>query len=548
MNKALVALLLCVGLSVGCGVKEESRTLESVPGELIVKVDKPYGNRVMSEIASLLGTQVLDIKEFKTDSSLFKLKLNGTSKVEVVQQELAKIQGVQSSTLNYIVRALGTPDDPSLGKLWGLKNTGQADSAGQVGFPGADINITPLWEKGITGSKEVVVAVIDTGVDWEHPDLKENIYVNPGEIPGNNVDDDKNGFVDDIHGWNFSGKNANSSDDNGHGTHCSGTIGGVGNNGVGIVGVNWQVRIMPLKFLSAEGSGTTEDAIEAINYATMMKVDVMSNSWGGGGAEANLEDAIKKAGLAGITFVAAAGNDSSNNDTVGNYPSNYNLPNVIAVAATDNRDKLASFSNWGKTKVHVAAPGVKIYSSTPAGNYASYSGTSMATPHVAGIVALMKSVDASLSPLEIRNRLIKTSKRIGSLKTKSQSKGRVDACAAVENRPPTVDEPNENDWTVEEKVIESAHPYALSKVYSFNLKVDGAKFIRVKFNKVDTETKYDKVEIIDPKDGSVLEELSGKHTDYVTDYVEGSELLIKLTSDNSVPGWGFKVSEVHTIK
>jgi subtilisin family serine protease len=200
-----------------------------------------------------------------------------------------------------------------------LVNTGQKDSdaaGGKEGTPGSDIHVAPLWQRGVTGSRDIVVAVIDTGMDRTHPDLMPNLYVNPGEagaLANNGVDDDGNGFVDDVSGWNFYAKNNNSNDDNRHGSHCSGTIGAAGNNGVGVVGVNWNVSLLPVKFLSGSGSGSTEGAVNAVNYATRMKVNVMSNSWGGGAPSQALKEAIEKANQAGILFVAAAGNDGSNN-------------------------------------------------------------------------------------------------------------------------------------------------------------------------------------------------------------------------------------------
>ena len=218
-------------------------------------------------------------------------------------------------------------------------------------------------------SANVLVGVIDTGVDYNHPDLAANIWTNPGEIAGNGIDDDGNGYIDDVHGYDFVNNDGDPMDDNGHGTHFSGTIGGVGNNGIGVAGVNWNVKIMALKFLDSGGSGSTANAVAGVQYATMMGVDVTSNSWGGGGFSQALYDAIDAAGAANIAFVAAAGNNGANNDTSPAYPAAYDLPNIISVAATDDNDELASFSNYGAASVDLGAPGVDILSTLPGNQY-----------------------------------------------------------------------------------------------------------------------------------------------------------------------------------
>ncbi len=267
-----------------------------------------------------------------------------------------------------VVRELQVePDDQNAWMLWGLDNTGQTG-----GTSDADIDAPEAWAIS-TGSSSTVVAVIDSGVDYNHVDLAANIWTNPGEIARNGIDDDGNGFVDDVHGYDFYSDDGDPMDDNGHGTHCSGTIAGVGNNGIGVAGVNWSSSIMALKFLSAGGSGYTSDAIRAVNYATMMRttynvnVRVTSNSWGGGGYSAAMDSAILASGSAGILFVAAAGNDSTNNDVSPHFPSNYDQASILSVAATDHNDALASFSNYGATTVHLGAPDSRSTARSPAG-------------------------------------------------------------------------------------------------------------------------------------------------------------------------------------
>lgn len=253
------------------------------------------------------------------------------------------------------------------------------------------ISMESAWEHGV-GSKNVVVAVTDTGVDYTHPDLAQNIWVNADEIPDNGIDDDGNGYIDDRHGIDTYHNDSDPMDDHGHGTHCAGTIGGKGDNQLGVAGVNWNVSIMPLKFLGAGGGGSTLDAITLIDYAVNNGADVINASWGGYFASQALKEAIMRARDAGVIFVAAAGNSASNNDGRPHYPSNYALSNVISVAATDENDNLTYFSNYGPTTVHVAAPGMSILSTYPGGSYRFLSGTSMAAPHVAGLAGLLRSI------------------------------------------------------------------------------------------------------------------------------------------------------------
>jgi subtilisin family serine protease len=294
-----------------------------------------------------------------------------------------------------------TPNDARFDELWGMHNTGQTG-----GTPDADINAPEAWD--ITRGRETpIVAVIDTGVDYLHEDLADNMWVNTGEIPGNGVDDDGNGFMDDVYGYDFFNGDGDPMDDDDHGTHVAGTIGAVGNNNLGVAGVSWDVRIMALKFISGFG-GSTEDAISCIEYAVLMDADIMSNSWGGEGFSQALKDAIDAAGAAGIAFVAASGNSATDNDTVPHYPSNFESANIISVMSTDHNDLRSGFSTWGLTTVDLAAPGSDILSCKRGGGYVSFSGTSMATPHVSGACALMLSVNPTLSVSDIRNALMST--------------------------------------------------------------------------------------------------------------------------------------------
>lgn len=325
------------------------------------------------------------------------------------------------------------PKDTSFKKQWGMKNDGKNGSVFSSGLAGEDINVLRAWS--ITkGSKDIKIAVIDTGVDYTHPDLKAQMDVNPAELKGKaGVDDDNNGYVDDIYGYDFANKDGDPQDGHGHGTHCAGVI-GASHNSAGVAGVMADVKIVGIKFLSDAGSGETIDAIAAIDYAIKRGVQVMSNSWGGGDKEQSLEDAIKSAEAAGITFVAAAGNESANNDSTASYPANYEVSNVISVGSYTSAGAKSSFSNYGLTSVHVTAPGSGILSTYKKGGYTSMSGTSMATPHIAGVVGLLLSKEPTLTPAQIRERLIKTSVKTSKLSTASFSGGRVDVYQALSNK------------------------------------------------------------------------------------------------------------------
>jgi len=343
-----------------------------------------------------------------------------------------RTRGVAAIEPDFAIAPTNLPSDPSFGSLWGLRNIGKSG-----GVAGADIRAETAWNI-TTGSRDVVVAVIDTGVDYRHSDLASNIWTNPREIAGDGLDNDRNGFIDDVRGYDFANGDADPMDDNGHGTHVAGTIGAVGNNGIGVTGVAWQVSIMPLKFLTRAGSGSTSNALAAINYATRMRRDfgvnivATNNSWGGGGFSAILRDAIDAGGRAGILFVAAAGNSGANIDITPQYPAAYPGTSIISVAATARDNSLAGFSNHGVVNVDVAAPGAAIYSTIPGNAYATYSGTSMATPHVAGTVALLAAAYPSAGAAQIRSAILAGVTPVVGLAGRVASGGLLNAAAAVD--------------------------------------------------------------------------------------------------------------------
>ncbi|PYU30691.1 MAG: peptidase S8, partial [Acidobacteria bacterium] len=374
------------------------------------------------------------------------LRLHSSRKnVATLVSELSARSDVEYAEPNYIVHTTAIPNDPRFGELWGLQNTGQT-IRGFPGIPGADISATAAWDIS-TGSRANVVAVIDTGIDYRHPDLAANIWSAPAAftvtIGGQSIT-----CPAGSHGFNAITLVCDPLDDNDHGSHLSGTIGAVGNNGTGVVGVNWTASIMGSKFLDATGTGTTADAINAIEFAVQTKaafaatsganVRVLSNSWGGGAFSQALLDEINRANANDMLFVAAAGNDHSNNDVVPHYPSGYNAPNVVAVAATDNTDALPGFSNFGSSSVHLGAPGVDILSTTRNNTYSYFSGTSVATPHVSGAALLVLS-KCALDTASLKTLLLNNVDPIPSLSGMTVTGGRLNvnkairACAAPAN-------------------------------------------------------------------------------------------------------------------
>lgn len=360
------------------------------------------------------GTQV---ETFTSLPGLAVLSLDRTgASADLLVRQLRKDPRVEYAELDSVwhVDQVGrfraeTPNDARYDEQWGLENTGQPVNGHPAGTSGVDIDAPTAWTHG-HGSEEVVVAVIDSGVEYDHEDLAANMWVNAGEVPGNGIDDDNNGVVDDVHGFNAINNSGDPADDIGHGTHVAGIIGAEGDNGRGVVGVNWKTRVMALKFLGPTGGGSTSDAIACIDYILKMKargvnVRVVNCSWGSTGRSQALEDAIVRAVRQGVLFVCASGNSSEDTDRVPHFPSSYETDGVISVAALAPNDTLANFSNWGAGSVDIAAPGVDILSTLPDG-YGFASGTSMASPFVAGVAALVASENPKMSVADIRKRVL----------------------------------------------------------------------------------------------------------------------------------------------
>jgi thermitase len=385
------------------------RFREGVSPERIRVLTSRLNDRVEDEIEAVEGLYAVDDLD---DASAEAVAAQYGLMTEVLYAEVNAVIETPPLASRDVVREFspeldGGPNDPLLPEQWALVNRGQRE-----GKERADISALAAWAKS-QGSEEVVVAVLDSGVDYAHPDLIENMWTRPDNLAA--YFDDETGEFDDFNGFSALASERDPVDENGHGTHCAGIVGARGNNNLGVAGVNWNVRIMPLKFMGRGGFGTTKDAIEAINYAVARRKDgvnvrVINASWGSRSKSKALEDSIRAAGEAGILFVAAAGNDGSDVSRRPHYPSGYDLPNVLSVAAMNRRDELASFSNYGAKSVHLAAPGHEILSTWLGEAYEEHSGTSIR---------------------ELRARLLDTADKLDALKGKVSSGGRVNAARAV---------------------------------------------------------------------------------------------------------------------
>ena len=417
----------------------ESKMLKSlgeyVPGEVLVKFKPQARLSALSEyqdrhtLSSIQAFSTIGVEHLKLPEGL-----DVVSAVKMMQSD----PNVEYVEPNYIYKITANPNDPYFGLLWGLNNTGQ-NVNGTVGKAGADIDAVQAWDK-TTGTPNVIVAVIDSGVLTSHPDLAANIWVNPGEIPGNGIDDDLNGFIDDVNGWDFVFNDSTPDDENGHGTHVAGTIAAVGNNKIGVTGVSWNAKIMVLRAFDKDGFGTVAAEINSIMYASSKGAHVINCSWGGPGFSQSLKDAIDASPAVVVCASGNGGNDSigDNNDSIPHYPSGYSSANIIAVAATDQGDELAYFSNYGPTTVDVAAPGVNILSTWNDGDYQYLQGTSMSTPHVSGLAALLWGYSGSsasqnrlLAAGDIISRIRSTVDPLPSLSGLIASGGRINADKAL---------------------------------------------------------------------------------------------------------------------
>lgn len=402
----------------------ENPDLDRIPNQILVRFSTSDA-QLTSAARTLVNGHL--IRTLKGVDGLEHLEVNFPLERALVM--LNALPFVEYAEPDYVVRPIAVPNDQFVGLQWGVNNTGQ-DIRGVLGTSDADIDGYEAWDVR-TSASNVVVAVIDSGTQWSHPDLDDNIWSNADEIAGNGVDDDGNGYVDDIRGWDFYNNDNNPDDAEGHGTHVAGTVGAEGNNGIGVAGVAWDVQIMPLRFIGPFG-GSTSDAIAALNYAVDNGARISNNSWGGGGFSNAMRDAISNAAANNHLFIAAAGNDGVNTDNSPHYPSSYSNENIISVAATDNRDRIAGFSNYGVNSVDLGAPGVDIASCYTGSGYVWNSGTSMASPHVAGAAAVLLAENPSWSNTQLRDRILDTVRPTSAMSGTTATGGVLNLEAAIE--------------------------------------------------------------------------------------------------------------------
>ncbi len=496
----------------------------SIPGEYVVKLSS------LGRLAFQAGWSGFSVKEEITPNILLvRGDISLTSPfVELVEP-------------NYLFWASDAVNDPGFSQSWGMKNVGQLDPRGTKGVAGVDVKATGAWEIS-RGSPEVVVAVIDTGVDFSHPDLAHAAWVNEPEARGKpGVDDDGNGYVDDVNGWDFLANSPAAIDDHGHGTHVAGVIAAQGQNGVGIAGMAWNTKIMALKFLGANGGGSLDEAIKAILYASKMGAVITNNSWGGGGYSQILRETIEEAGRKGSLFVAAAGNSGESSDEVPEYPAAYDSPFIVSVASIDNRGRLSNFSNYGLQAVDIGAPGQNILSTLPGGKMESWSGTSMAAPFVAGAAALVAAHLPGTGPLDWKARLLTTASPLVSLRGKVVSGGYLNAQAALTGEITREDPNDPGHWEMRPLSLASASPYAPNTDQIFEVRIPGARQISLDIEQFQTEMGYDRVVFYDGS-GNQIGMWTGERSRGWSPLAEGDIIRLRFVSDHRVEASGFRVS------
>ncbi len=424
---------------------------ESVPGEYVVKFkDSPLVGQLLKRPTVFSERLGASVRGYIGSAHAALVKRASIETQESAIQVLSQDPLIEYVEPNYVYRMAKQPSQTMYGEHWGLRNAGGNKGEAQdfdslppgKGTP-VDIQAEAVWDM-TTGSKKVLVLVVDSGIDYRHPNLIENIWTNPGESgrdptgrdkSSNGIDDDSNGYVDDLHGMSVTDKRLGGDpmDTLGHGTHCAGIIGAYSSDHRGIAGVNWSIQIASARYLGTI-SGDLAGAIRAVNYAIAIKAKIINASWGGNDFSRLLRETLLRANEAGVLMVAAAGNYSRDNDTYPFYPASYSLENIISVAAVNSDGELAQFSNYGKKTVHLGAPGVDIWSTVPGGSWDLKSGTSMAAPFVTGVAALVLSALPQpdlMTPGELKEVILSTVRPFDSLSEKVSTGGGLNAPDAV---------------------------------------------------------------------------------------------------------------------
>lgn len=545
---SVLTVVLLTSCSYFSGHKSKPTSHSVVQGMVVLKFAQGADEKTIKANLSAFASHEL-IDEIHKIYLVKDASLNGRE--HTVADELSRSSGVEFAEPNFIVtnrqHNVLPPQDPLWLSLWAFKNYGQDVPGGIEGVEGADIGALDAWSIH-KGDKSVVVAVLDTGIDYTHPDLVENIWVNQKEKGGTpGIDDDGNGYVDDIHGWDAvsDGRNAphygqvgdpDPMDDNSHGTHVSGTIGARGGNGKGVVGVNWNVSLMGVKFLDENGSGSSIDEYRALRYILSNPVDVVNGSYGGGDKSKLIEMALKEGLNKGILFVFAAGNDSSNNDLKPQYPASYELDNIISVAATDSRDRIAGFSNFGQKSVHIAAPGVSILSTIPTNQnstampYDSYDGTSMAAPHVSGAAALLIAAQPSLrkNPRLIKEKLLNSVEFKPHLAALVSSGGRLSVVRALKGLEDSRPDLSGQWQSMVYPIVTPAYPREKLDNH-WKIEVPEAKALRIHIQFAEVESSFDSATIFDGQYRFVMP-ISGHLVDDWTPVILGSSAYLKFSN------------------
>lgn len=430
--------------------------------------------------------------------------------------------------------------DPEVEKNWALKNVGQAIGTLEPGFKGVDIKAFDAWEI-FKGTKETILAILDTGVDLQHEDLKTNQWNNPKEKE-NGIDDDSDGYIDDIHGWNFVNQTKNPQDDHMHGTFIAGIIGADAENGKGSRGLNWHISLMSLKILDSAGQGSTERAVSGIQYAVNHGAKIINASWGGTTYDQALYDTIQWANSKGVLFVAASGNSGINNDEGENamFPASYRIPNIISVASYDNKDLISKTSNFGKETTHIGAPGVQIYSTVPGGGYSIANGTSFAAPYVSGVAALVLGFTKGLSLSALKERVLLTSTPISYYEKETiGTAGRVNALNALKDERP--ERPKlPTTWKRFPYNFATSHPYNNYDVVDLKITHPGAQHIRVHFKRFVTEKKYD-IAVVTDSLGRKVGTMSGEYDDTLSSDALGDTYQLQFKADYAKTEYGIDV-------